>query len=226
MSNARLCTYCPNPATTEDDVPPKCLFAKPPPSPSALIKVPSCKPCNNGASKDDEYFMVRLVLNREITHPEALAVRQTAIRALGRLKASGFRAEFLGTVEDEEVLTPAGLYTLRNVVTYKAKTERLSNVLRRVTLGLRYHETKQRWEPGETVLPVVPGAIQVDGTRDKLIKDARQLRRLGNSGATARNVLTYWWAPVAGTDGSAWLLRFYEGLEFMTYISKSQAQVG
>src|SRR5260370_9132685 len=91
MNSTELCTYCPNPATTEDDIPPKCLFSKPRPSPSSLVKVPSCWPCNNRASKDDQYFMVRLALNRDFTHSEAVAVRETAIRSLARPDAPPFR---------------------------------------------------------------------------------------------------------------------------------------
>jgi len=228
MNNATTrCTYCPNTATTKDHVPPECLFAKP--LPHDLITVPSCGACNHGASKDDEYFMVRLVLNQENAHADAVALRKVAIHALARLEAAGFRAEFLKTVEDEEVLTPAGVY-LGNRVTYGARTDRLSRVLSRVTLGLRFHETGQRLTPEEKVGVIPLDAIQAQSTRQKVTHDARVLLRLGQRRVTARNVVTYWWAavnPVAGNPvagnaplSSTWLLQFYENerLFFMTYI--------
>ena len=48
------CTYCPEAATTDDHVPPQCLYTRP--LPSNLVTVPACATCNNGASKDDAEF--------------------------------------------------------------------------------------------------------------------------------------------------------------------------
>ena len=54
------CTYCGRHRKLADDhIPPKSLFGKP--RPPDLIKIPSCGPCNNQASKDDEYFKTVLV---------------------------------------------------------------------------------------------------------------------------------------------------------------------
>src|SRR5438105_2116110 len=64
------CVYCgERDATTEDHIPPRCLFGLP--LPSTLIKVPSCFRCNNGASKDDEYFRMVLSFRHDIDHPDA-----------------------------------------------------------------------------------------------------------------------------------------------------------
>ena len=87
---------------------------------------------------------------------------------------------------------------------------------------MRRSVARQLHRPGE--VSVVPDAICSEETRAKLIQDARSLRRLGQPGATGRNVLSYWWA-LTGMDASAWLLRFYEGVSFMTYISKHPENV-
>jgi hypothetical protein len=49
------CVYCGKGATTRDHVIPRCLLEKP--YPSDLPTVPSCRACNEGYSKDEEYFL-------------------------------------------------------------------------------------------------------------------------------------------------------------------------
>ena len=49
------CVYCGKEATTRDHVIPRCLLEKP--YPPDLPTVPSCRPCNEGYSKDEEYFL-------------------------------------------------------------------------------------------------------------------------------------------------------------------------
>ena len=51
--NLGECAYCPEPATTEDHVPPRGMFAKSMPN---KPWVPACESCNGDASKDDEYM--------------------------------------------------------------------------------------------------------------------------------------------------------------------------
>jgi hypothetical protein len=52
------CVYCGEEATTSDHVIPRCLLEKP--YPSNLPTVPSCADCNNGYSKDEEYFLAAM----------------------------------------------------------------------------------------------------------------------------------------------------------------------
>ena len=77
VMNSISCTYCgkPKPETT-NHIPPACLF--PSPRPSDLITVPCCLDCNGGASKDDEYFRMMMVMRRDATHP---AVPSSCLRS-------------------------------------------------------------------------------------------------------------------------------------------------
>jgi hypothetical protein len=50
-----VCVYCGSAATTVDHIPPKAII--PAKSRVNLPTVPSCRKCNNGFSKDDEYLM-------------------------------------------------------------------------------------------------------------------------------------------------------------------------
>lgn len=54
----RICVYCGKVATTKDHVPPKLLLEKP--FPLNLQTVRSCQRCNQGASLDEQYFLVLL----------------------------------------------------------------------------------------------------------------------------------------------------------------------
>lgn len=49
------CIYCAGPAETRDHVPSKCLIERP--YPSNLYVVGCCESCNQGFSKDEEYFV-------------------------------------------------------------------------------------------------------------------------------------------------------------------------
>jgi hypothetical protein len=60
-------------ALTDDHIPPKTLFPKA--RPANLITVRSCRSCNEGASKDDEYF--RLVISMRNDSGDHPAVKKT-----------------------------------------------------------------------------------------------------------------------------------------------------
>jgi hypothetical protein len=68
------CVYCGRRRQlTVDHVPPRNLFARPRPT---LITVPSCAPCNTGASLDDEYFYSRIVMHLGAArHPTLVRTR-------------------------------------------------------------------------------------------------------------------------------------------------------
>jgi hypothetical protein len=132
------CVYCGvRDATTIDDIPPRCLFGRP--LPATLIKVPSCFPCNNGASKDDEYFRNVLSFRHDVEHPDAEVAREAALRSLVRPEAPGLRAAFLRSASDMELRTPAGLY-LGHAGAYTVDTRRVDRVVQRIVMGLLYGE--------------------------------------------------------------------------------------
>jgi hypothetical protein len=132
------CVYCgERDATTVDHIPPRCLFDR---QPATLIKVPSCFPCNNGASMDDEYFRTVLSFRHDVDHPDAEVARQAALRSLTRPEAPGWRAAFLRSAREVQLRTEAGLY-LGPAGVYTVDTPRVDRVVRRIVTGLLYGET-------------------------------------------------------------------------------------
>ena len=113
-----VCVYCGSENNlTKDHIPPKSLFAKP--LPDDLITVPSCRHCNRGASRDDEYFRMVLVQRRDVGgHPEAMQVLDRVVRSLQYPEARRFTRSFLSGVrtfffENEQgFIEPGGSYTV------------------------------------------------------------------------------------------------------------------
>src|SRR6266545_1787061 len=83
------CVYCGTVGVlTEDHIPPDCLFSQ---RPSDILEVPSCWKCNNGASRDDEYFKTMMVMkDRAGSHPEASALHASVFRGLKHRRKVGF----------------------------------------------------------------------------------------------------------------------------------------
>src|SRR4051812_1561276 len=69
----KLCAYCSNPAESIDEPVPRCMFTRP--LPTDIVKVPACRACNGGKSKDDEYLRDMLAFSRDCCeHPVAKAL--------------------------------------------------------------------------------------------------------------------------------------------------------
>jgi hypothetical protein len=84
------CAYCGGPEETRDHVPPKGIFAGLPKN--QLITVPSCWACNNGESKDDDYFRQAMVAMETIEGATVPApVVETIQRAVRRAEKEGRR---------------------------------------------------------------------------------------------------------------------------------------
>lgn len=76
-----ICGYCGSAgATTRDHIPPKAIF--PMPRPGDLITVPSCGPCNHGASDSDELFRTYLSLHIGLDTPSTSQLWAEALRGV------------------------------------------------------------------------------------------------------------------------------------------------
>src|SRR5262245_19265716 len=74
MRNNRkgLCVYCGSAQDDVDHIPPRSMI--PEDSRAKIIQVPSCKACNNGFSRDDEYMMIWATTEGAIRSEDAKAV--------------------------------------------------------------------------------------------------------------------------------------------------------
>jgi hypothetical protein len=58
LNRSSRCVYCGSPSDSKDHVPPRLLLERP--YPPNLLTVPSCTRCNQGWSKNEQYFLVLL----------------------------------------------------------------------------------------------------------------------------------------------------------------------
>lgn len=120
---------------TPDHIPPECLMAGIPDD--QLIKVPGCQECNQGSSKDDEYFRMQVFVDGASQHPTAIASQPAARRALNREKGKGFRNLIYGSLRPVPEFTPSGL--LVPGMKFDANYDRIARSARKIVRGLFYH---------------------------------------------------------------------------------------
>jgi hypothetical protein len=134
--------YCGKPSNTRDHVPPKLLFPKP--RPSNLISVPSCKTCNVGFSKDDEYIRIAVALRGDLAeHPQAQGLFAPTIRGLNRPEQRGFVKTILSTVKQIPVHTKEGIF-LGHAPAMIVDLERLRRTAERIVRGLYFDAFGER----------------------------------------------------------------------------------
>src|SRR5690348_12463521 len=71
LLGGKRCVYCPEPASTRDHAPPRCLLRRP--LPSSLLTLPACAKCNTAFSFDEN--VVRSLLTLISTHPTLVEER-------------------------------------------------------------------------------------------------------------------------------------------------------
>ncbi|MFC1678659.1 hypothetical protein ACFL2T_00365 [Elusimicrobiota bacterium] len=117
-----MCTYCDRESESRDHVPPKCFLKKP--LPSDLQTVPSCKECNLGTSKDEQYLLVLMAMTSKRTSLSDLVGEAGAVdRALER--SVGLDERMI------ESLRPEG-----ERVALEPDLPRVSRVLKKIASGL------------------------------------------------------------------------------------------
>ena len=213
------CVYCGRKEPKDrDHIPPKNLF--PPPRPSNLITVPSCRRCNREASLDDEYFRLMLTMrDSAYEHPAAKEAWRSAMSRLARTESRGFRNSVLSSVREVELRTLMGIY-LGAKRAYDVDFGRLETVADRVCRGLFFHHFGRRLPPSCSSKAMVldrftSGELSSPGSLANIVAPL-----LGRpSTAIGERVFTYQWLPTADSDAhpnsTAWLFTFYDSTRFL-----------
>jgi hypothetical protein len=180
--------------------------------------VPSCKPCNNGASKDDEYFRLTIAFRHDIDHPDALVARESAFRSLERPQARGLLTSFTRTIRQIELRTPSGLY-LGTAGTYDVDSQRLCRVAQRTALGLFYRDLNRRLPLTYEATTTLPALLTGAGHESYVRRLMPMVQKLLTEPPrfVGRNVLSYWRkASIEDPNSTISLLRFYDRVDFIT----------
>jgi hypothetical protein len=215
-----VCAYCPNPATTVDHVPPRNLFPTPPPP--NLITVPACESCNNGASKDDEYFRSRLVLRADVAgEVNAQEAVQRVLRSLRRPQGRGFQQAMRKDITPVDLVTPSGIL-LGKAPAFRVDP-RLATVPDRIARGLLFHHTRQRLPPGYGIraFPLEQTEYASEQRRANLAAFLTPVT--STAPQQFGGVFTYWYSTVAeDPSASAWVMLFYGTALFVALTGPDQ----
>jgi hypothetical protein len=138
------CCYCGGPSTSRDHVLTRKLF--PQPRPSDLITVPSCDPCNNGLSTQEEYFVHVLLSQREADTPVARELRDQLFAKPRNARRVRMSQRMLSATERAAIHTPAGLYLGHGHILTIDRVK-LDSVVDKITRGLYFHAFGERVPP-------------------------------------------------------------------------------
>jgi hypothetical protein len=212
------CVYCGKIGEISNDhIPPKNLFSSP--RPSNLITVPSCKKCNQKASKDDEYFRLVLSIRHDtFEHPEVSRNFDKLLRSLQKPKKKGFCKLLLNNFSPVDLYTPAGIY-LGKTGAYSVDMKRVNAVIRRIAQGLFYKEKGRRLPDNYQVWvccinDIINEHPYLLGTF--MMKDIISLTLQGKSRTIGSDVFKYWCKFATDEeDSSAMVLSFYNRVNFL-----------
>jgi hypothetical protein len=227
MSNADdqhdVCVYCGSTEDlTDDHVPPKTLFPKP--RPSNLITVRSCRECNEGASKDDEYFRLMLSMRHDTgDYPEVKKILPSIYRSLQKPAKKGFQQALFNSIGDMDIVSGGGIY-LGTAQGYDVNLVRLDRVAARITLGLFYHRFGKCLPANFHVTAYsADGLNNVDAdVKQRLIKIFDEVTR-NEPHIFGDGVFAYWYQQVQSHDMmGVWVLVFYRRVVFLCLVAPNE----
>jgi len=211
-SKARICTYCGESKAPwdEDHVPPQSIIGF-----DHDHKVPSCKECNGGASKDDEYFLFAVTMAKvSDNYRHIRRYRKKVFRSLGKKKAKRYR---------ELILRNANPPSLpENEIDFGNYLERIRNVAYRIIKGLYYLKYGARITSSHQITVFIGNEYRAYGTENTkrfnelfspLLKEEET--SVGDPG-----VFTYCSYQVDSEDpaSSIWFLQFFEGYKIFAHV--------
>jgi hypothetical protein len=167
MKFAKYCYNCGiREATTVDHVIPKTLFLKP--RPQSLITVPACRECNEGFSKDEEYFRDRLSAIVGINGEDSVVeMWDKSWRSMQHPKAKGkkigfFRDTFQLPRAVETKDGPSDIGVLMN-------KQRINRVVKKMVSGCYFFHFGQPLGEVEIGIDIL-SSINPSGNRKKLVE--------------------------------------------------------
>ena len=137
-----ICAFCGQDVkkVTKDHIPPKSLFGKM--TNYKLITVPSCRVCNEGTSKDDEYFMLLAIEWEASSHATAANVMDSVRRSLLIPEKKRYRDDLMRNTKPTDLLTSSGL-CIKQGGELSVNLGRLAKTATKIVAGLYYHLQKK-----------------------------------------------------------------------------------
>lgn len=199
-----LCAHCGGLAETDDHIPPQSLLLSVPRGDRP--SVPSCRPCNNGASDDDEYFRDTVAKYHRVAEKAAVApMIDKMVRAMGNPKKRGYAEATLRSFTDVNAVTHAGIH-LGVQPAFLVDAARIERAVGRYVRGLHLLRLGRR-------VPL-DHSIVVRANPEELINRQNKLAEIfskGHEWVIKDGVFRCHWAvPQDQPTASAWLLTFFD----------------
>ena len=215
MTTPAKCTYCGEPASENDHVPPRTIFGET--GPSDLIRVPVCADCHAPTSKDDEYFRDVIALREDVyDNPVAQEALQAAMRALKRPQRRRHTTAFLRKVRQVDLVTQQGLYAGRGGAVV-VDLGRLARVIARTIRGLYFAHEGKALPPGTDVVVWNESGLH-NLSAEQMESVASVVLPVTKQPEHEMGDLTFQYQYLLAADrndASAWLITVYQKVRFV-----------
>ncbi len=221
VNSKNICCLCGlRTAETLDHLFPKCLFNIPRPS-NLPQRIPACKECNNGLSKDEEIFRVFLASGMAYESAAGNRIWTEGIRPDLKGKRPLLKQRIRSMVKQARVVSKSG-----NFIGYahilEMNREPINRVLHKIAKGLYYLDT-QRVLPHEVEMLVGYNAENPEifsPPLDEALRRAKKIE-LGNGD------ITYWRNIIKDNpEESLTWIKFYEDKIFLICTTRQSTALG
>ncbi len=199
------CYMCNAPATSEDHVPPKCIFPKPKDSDGVdyrknLIKVPACDKHNNELSEDDELFSIVVSIHLRNNPTVQGAQLKKIKRAFDRNESLTQR--IMGG-EHKDAILPWG-EEIKIVGLPEETSNGYYRCAEKIARGLYYHLYNRTWR-GE--VEVMPYHLTI---KEVAPEDLEEISSAYAALFRARNTIIMRGRPPQGSNPDVFYFQVYE----------------
>lgn len=209
-----ICAFCGVPAaTTRGHVPGRLFFPKP--RPPDLITVPACEKCNNGMSKDEEFFLATFLFS-DAGVSEAGQKIWNARQRRAYDKNSGLKRAIIRALREVNIFTPTGIWVPPRMAV-GLDHPRLNKVVEQIVRGLFRFETETNLDP---TMRAEVAPLLTEAAFEEVKNIAREVRCGSRSWP---GVFEYRFGLSADTpQASIWFVRFFDRICYWAVIAPAE----
>ncbi len=221
VKSNKICCLCGlRTAETLDHLFPKCLFNKPLPS-NLPQRIPACKECNNGLSKDEETFRVFLASGMAYESNAGKRIWVERIRPDLKGKRTGLKQFIRSMVKRARLINKSG-DVVEHLHILEMNRDPINRVLRKIAKGLYYLDT----------LRVLPSEVEilVDNSADNpdiLSPPLDEAIRMAEKTELGEGEVKYWRIKIKDNpEESLTWIKFYEDKIFLICTTRQDNTLG
>lgn len=220
----QTCYMCDAPKTSDEHVPPKCIFPEQKDSPSGadyrinLIKVPSCDAHNSAKSKEDEFFLMYMAANAFTNQAANLHQNTKLLRILER--KPHVWAMLLTQATPAQIIGNDGV--VHNTCTFHIDANRFCTQMEHIAKGIYFKHYGKKWLSNVAVAPI-QGLLTDNDSANISNKKMHELSIDLFSGMAkhGENRDVFYYQVAEGKSGILVLAAFYENVKVVFLYSQN-----